>query len=256
MYIQFSFDNTTLQSSINKQHWNDHVLLDAVFSTHSIFCCEEDIILFSFFIANILQGGEEVTVHTHEINKSIWVYQSDNGVEYGERVSYGRENLLSVGMNDTSYFVGKRLEESVGMHKRLRFWDKQWLSHNGHQELFKKAPLREDTLLDREKRAFVLELLTNLVYNYVEADLVYSSVEVYLAYNIVEAAVAASTKRSLMKSTQKRSEVGVLLSTMRDHMTKDLNVWPYSQTLVNCWMLSWIGAMNHAALWRTQSQVR
>lgn len=79
--------------------------------------------------------------------------------------------------------------------------------------------------MDWEKRALVLELLTDLVYNYVEADLVYSSVEVYLAYNIVEAAVAASTKRSLMKSTQKRSsEVGVLLSTMRDHMTKDLNV--------------------------------
>ena len=67
------------------------------------------------------------------------------------------------------------------------------------------------------------------------------------------AAVAASIERSPTKLKRKRSsELDVLRSTVRDHMKKHLNVRPYRPTVG---MATWFGAMNHAVLCWTHSQM-
>ncbi|GFG32650.1 hypothetical protein Cfor_04753 [Coptotermes formosanus] len=90
------------------------------------------------------------------------------------------------------------------------------------RERFNKAPPRRATLLDWEKRAFSL----GSVKDRPRSGRKTKCLEIC-------AAVAVSIEPSPMKTRKRSSELGMPRSTMRGHMKKDLNVWPYRPTFVN-----------------------
>ncbi|PSN54296.1 hypothetical protein C0J52_11040 [Blattella germanica] len=85
------------------------------------------------------------------------------------------------------------------------------------QERFNKAPTRKATLQDRERRAFAFGSLKDRLQR-----------ERKKTREETCTGVAASIEQSPIKSTRKRAaKLGILRTTMRDHMKKDLKVRPF-----------------------------
>ncbi|PSN52452.1 hypothetical protein C0J52_14992 [Blattella germanica] len=114
-----------------------------------------------------------------------------------------------------SYTIEERLiVASVWVHERQHTQQTMAQTMGAFQEIFNNAPPRKAILLDWERRAFDFGSVKDRPRN----GRKWTREETC-------AGVAASIEQSPIKSTRKRAaELGIPMTTMRDHMKKDLEM--------------------------------